>query len=131
MGGLFAVAYILVQRRTQARLRPRALALLVAGAGFLGLFLVPFLKYPANPPAIGHDDTIGERRLLYLIMVVVSVVVLDRGGRWPRASCQPRFGTWNATLLAGAAFVVADRRGHAVLPPLGHLHANVSRFGDR
>src|SRR5262245_14711538 len=58
MGGLFAVAYILVQRRTQGRLRPRVLALLIAGGGFLSLFLVPFLKYPANPPAIGHENTI-------------------------------------------------------------------------
>ena len=88
MGGLFAVAYILVQRRTQTRLRPRVLALLVAGGGFLGLFLVPFLKYPANPPAIGHDYTIGDRSLLYLIMVVVSVGFLIARGRPRRASCR-------------------------------------------
>jgi len=76
MGGLFAVAYILVQRRTQSRLRPRVLALLVAGGAFLSLYLVPFLKYPANPPAIGHGNTIGQRSELYLIMVVLSVAFL-------------------------------------------------------
>src|SRR5262245_52093701 len=48
MGGLFAVAYFIASRNTD--LRPRALALVVAGAGFLGLYLVPFLKYAANPP---------------------------------------------------------------------------------
>ena len=30
--------------------RPRALSLLLAGGMFVALYLVPFLKYPANPP---------------------------------------------------------------------------------
>src|SRR4051794_29994344 len=75
LGGLFAVAYVLLVRRVRA-VSPRALALLLAGGGFLGVFLVPFLKYPANPPAVGHDETIGARTLLYLAMVVVSVAAL-------------------------------------------------------
>src|SRR3954451_7867667 len=41
MGMLFAVAYALCLGRT-GRLRPRTLALLVAGGGFLGVYLVPF-----------------------------------------------------------------------------------------
>jgi predicted cobalt transporter CbtA len=53
MGALFAVAYAVCLGRVGA-LRARSLALLVAGGGFLGMYLVPFLKYPANPPAIGH-----------------------------------------------------------------------------
>src|SRR6185312_16768997 len=48
MGGLFAVVWILLQRRVGDRLRPRAVAALLAGAGFLAVYLVPFLKYPAN-----------------------------------------------------------------------------------
>lgn len=130
MGGLFAVAYILVQRRTQTRLRPRVLALLVAGGGFLGLFLVPFLKYPANPPAIGHDYTIGARSLLYVIMVVVSVGGLIAAVVAAR-KLSPRLGDWNATLLAGAAYVVLIVVAMLILPPVGHLHANVARFGQQ
>ena len=44
-----------VQRPHVGNAAPALLALLVARGGFLGLYLVPFLKYPANPPAIGHD----------------------------------------------------------------------------
>ena len=29
--------------------------------GFIAAFGVPFFVYPANPPAVGNDDTIGER----------------------------------------------------------------------
>jgi hypothetical protein len=74
-GALFAVAYALCLGRT-GRLRPRTLALLVAGGGFLALYLAPFLKYPANPPAIGHEQTIRQRSGLYLLMVGASVLFL-------------------------------------------------------
>jgi hypothetical protein len=60
LGGVFAVAYAFAQGRI-GRLGARATALLVAAAGFVAVELVPFLKYPANPPAIGSADTIGRR----------------------------------------------------------------------
>jgi len=130
MGGLFAVAYILVQRRTQSRLRPRVLALLVAGGAFLSLYLVPFLKYPANPPAIGHGNTIGQRSELYLIMVVLSVAFLI-GAVVLARRLTARLGGWNATLLAGGAYIVVMAVVMVILPPLGHLHANVVRYGQQ
>jgi putative cobalt transporter subunit CbtA len=128
MGGLFAVAYILVQRRTQTQIRPRVLALLLAGAGFLTLYVVPFLKYPANPPAVGHGNTIGQRSELYVILVVLSLAFLI-GGVVLARRLVPRFGTWNATLLAGGAFIVVMAVVVLILPPLGHLHDNVVRYG--
>jgi hypothetical protein len=57
MGALFAVAYALYTGRV-GNVRARTLALLVAGGGFVALYLVPFIKYPANPPSIGHPETI-------------------------------------------------------------------------
>ncbi len=129
MGALFAVAYALCVGRVGA-VRPRTLAVLVATGGFLGFYLVPFLKYPANPPAIGHPDTIGGRSGLYLVMVVCSVVFLV-GAVWLGRRLRDRFGTWNATLLAGAAFVVAIGVVMALLPPLGHLAVNVAQYGEQ
>ena len=76
LGGLFAVAYVLVYRRVQGRMRPRVLAALLAAAGFVGIYLVPYLKYPANPPAIGHPETIKARGFLYLAMVIISLLSL-------------------------------------------------------
>jgi hypothetical protein len=108
---------------------PRNLALLVAGAMFLGTYFLPFLKYPANPPSIGHPDTISARTGLYLLVVVCSLgfglgaVILGR-------RLAPRFGNWNATLLAVGAFIVAIGIVMAVLPSLGHLSANVAEYGS-
>ncbi len=41
----------------------------------LSLYVVPALKYPANPPAVSLDETIRQRTLLYLLMVVLSAAL--------------------------------------------------------
>jgi Probable cobalt transporter subunit (CbtA) len=128
MGALVAVVYAVCWGRIGPA-RPRPLALSIAGGGFLAIYLVPFLKYPANPPSIGQPDTIGARTGLYLLMVVCSVVFLA-GAVWLGHRLGDRFGQWNATLLASAAFVVAIGAVMAVLPPLGHLGDNVASYGD-
>ena len=60
LGGLFALAFAFAYGRV-ARASPRATALWLAAAAFVVVYLVPFLKYPANPPAVGDPDTIGRR----------------------------------------------------------------------
>jgi hypothetical protein len=122
MGALFAVAYAICLGRT-GRIRPRNLALLVAGAGFLGMYLVPFIKYPANPPAIGNGDTIQLRGSFYLLMVACSVLFLILTV-WLGKKLQDRFGTWNATLIAGGVFIVATAIVMLILPSFGELAAN-------
>jgi len=122
MGALFAVAYAICLGRT-GRVRPRSLAVLVAGGGFLSLYLVPFLKYPANPPAIGHDDTIQLRSSFYLLMVACSVLFLILTV-WLGRRLQPRYGTWNAALIAGGVFIVAAGIVMLLLPSFGELAAN-------
>lgn len=117
MGVLFALVYAVCLGRV-GRLRPRPLALLVAAAGFVGLYLAPFLRYPANPPAVGQEDSIAERTSMYLLMVLCSVVFLALAV-WLGQRLRARFGNWNASLLAGAAFVLAIGVVMAVLPSFG------------
>jgi hypothetical protein len=128
MGLLFAVAYAICLGRT-GRLRPRVLALAVAAAGFLGIYLVPFIKYPANPPSIGHPETIRARGGLYLLMVLSSVVLLFLAVLLGKR-LQARFGNGTATLLAGFAFIVVIAIVMAVLPSLGHLAYNQAHYGN-
>lgn len=128
MGVLVAVAYAVCLGRV-GNLRPRTLALLVAAGGLVSVYLVPFIKYPANPPSIGHSDTITDRGGLYLLMVLCSVVFLVLTV-WLGQRLRARWGNWNASLLAGAAFVVSTGIVMAMLPSLGHLAANAQQFGD-
>jgi hypothetical protein len=127
MGALYSVVYLLCLGRV-GRIQPRVLALLVSGGGLLGFYLVPFLKYPANPPAIGHPETIRARGFLYLTMVLCSLVFLLTAV-WAGRRLAPRFGNWNAVLLSALGFAVAIGVVMAVLPSLGELPANVHLYG--
>lgn len=127
MGALLAVVYTVCLGRTGG-VRARSLALLVAAGGFLGLYLLPFLKYPATPPAIGHEETIRARTGLYLIAVVCSLLFLGLAV-WCGQRLRPRFGAWNAALLAGGGCVLALGVVFAVLPSYGELGFNTAHFG--
>jgi predicted cobalt transporter CbtA len=50
----------------------RKKALFLAGIMFVVLFLVPTLKYPANPPGVGNPQTIYYREILYVGFIATS-----------------------------------------------------------
>lgn len=119
IGGMFALAYACVQGRL-GKLGARETAALVALGGFVGAFLIPFLKYPANPPAIGNPDTIGERTVLYFSMVVISLLVLIGSARAGR-QLVPKFGGWNAALIAAGGGLVVIAIAYLVLPTVSEV----------
>ena len=102
MGGLFALVFAAVYGRV-GEAGPARTALWLAGAAFVVVFLVPFLKYPANPPSIGRPETIGERTLLYFTMLAISVLAAIAAVR-TRALLARRLAAGPATLLALVAF---------------------------
>ncbi|MCW8376515.1 CbtA family protein [Streptomyces justiciae] len=118
-GGIAALAYCFALGRI-GRFGPRASALLLAVAGLVAVYVVPFLKYPANPPAVGDPDTLNQRTALFFLMIVLSVlltvgtVILGK-----RLAC--RLGNWNATLAAGAFFVLVVGLAYAFLPSFNEV----------
>jgi putative cobalt transporter subunit CbtA len=123
MGALVAVAYVILHGRFQ--IRPRNLAWLITAFGFLGVYLLPFVKYPANPPSIGHTFTITTRSQLYLVMVASSLVLLGLAAYLARR-LNGRFSPLTATLLSAAAFLVVFGVLIGLLPSLGDLSANTA-----
>lgn len=68
-GLLFSVVFWTLRRSRPDPFR-RAL---VAGAVLAGaLTVAPWLKYPPNPPAVGDPDTLAQRQLLYLLVIVLA-----------------------------------------------------------
>jgi predicted cobalt transporter CbtA len=116
MGALFAVAYTVAYGRV-GNLSPRPLSVLLAGGMFLSLYVIPFLKYPANPPAVSLDETIRQRTLLYLMIVVLSVVLLA-AAVWLGRNLMERYGAWSATLIAVSAYVVSVAIVMLLLPTI-------------
>lgn len=127
MGLLVAVAYLALHGRF--RVRPRVVAFTVGAIGFLGVFLLPFVKYPANPPAIGHDFTIGARSGLYLLMVAVSLVLLV-AAVYAARHLASRLGWTRAVVLSFVGFLVIYGIVIGVLPSLGNLSANTDVAGE-
>jgi hypothetical protein len=127
MGALVAVAYALCLGRT-GKVRARPLALLVTAAGFLTVFAIPFAKYPTSPPAASTDDTIHDRGTLFLCVLGVAVLGMVAAVIVGQA-LKPRFGTWNASVIAGLGYLAAIVVLFLALPPLGHLATNVAETG--
>src|SRR6516225_2818670 len=114
MGALFAVLFCVVYPRATS-VGPRSLSLLLAAAACGAVYLVPCVKYPPNPPAVGQADTIRARTGWYLVMVLASVV-LAIAAVWLARRLAARFGAWNGRLLATAIYLVAIAAVMALLP---------------
>ena len=74
-GGLFALAFALTYGR-MGDFGPRTTAALLAISGIVALYIVPNLKYPANPPSVGDPETIGMRTGLYFSMMALSLAAM-------------------------------------------------------
>ncbi|WRZ95285.1 CbtA family protein [Streptomyces sp. NBC_01007] len=118
-GGIAALAYCFALGRV-GRFSARATALLLSGTALLAVYVVPFLKYPANPPSVGDPDTIGKRTTLYFLMMVLSVL-LAVGATILGKRLAPRLGTWYATVSAVAAFAVLIGLAYEFLPVINEV----------
>jgi predicted cobalt transporter CbtA len=114
MGVLFAVAFAVIYGRVGS-VGPRALSVLMAAGAFGAVYLVPFLKYPPNPPAVGREETIGDRTGWYLVMVLVSVA-LAIAAVWLGRHLVARLGAWSAALTAAGVYIAAVAVAMLVLP---------------
>lgn len=47
-------------------------ALVLAGLMWFTLYVIPFLKYPANPPTVGDPETVILREVLYIAFIAIS-----------------------------------------------------------
>jgi hypothetical protein len=114
LGGLFSLVFAWAYGRIGA-LGPRLTAAVLALGAYLTITLVPFTKYPANPPTVGNPDTIDRRTVLFVAMICISILALVAAARI-RRTLLPRLGAWNAAILAGAAFVAVVATAELILP---------------
>jgi predicted cobalt transporter CbtA len=119
MGGLFAIAFAFLYVRV-GDVNPRLLALLLAGAAFAALYYVPSLKYPASPPAVGDDATIGYRTGLYFLMLLISLGGLTFAVAAGRRLAL-RLGGLQATLAGAGIFIAIIVIAELVLPDIDEV----------
>lgn len=71
IGSLFGIVFAFTHNSVPGSNNKKK-ALIVAGIMWFVLFLIPALKYPANPPAVGDPETIYYRQSLYVAFLVIS-----------------------------------------------------------
>lgn len=119
-GGLFALAFAFAYGRMG--LDARATAALLAVLAFVALYLMPNLKYPANPPSVGAPETIGIRTALYFAMMAISLAAMVAVAMLRRLLAA-RLDRWNATIVAVIVYLAAVALAALVLPAVDEVPA--------
>jgi hypothetical protein len=118
-GGLFALVFAAAYGRI-GTMTARGTAAVLGLLSFVGVYLVPILKYPANPPAVGDPNTIGRRTALFLVMMLLSIAAIVIAVA-VRKRLAYRFGEWNATLMAAGGYIVAMALCFVLLPGVNEV----------
>jgi hypothetical protein len=124
IGGIFALVFAFAHGRL-GQFGPRGTAALIALGAFVALALVPWLKYPANPPSVGSAETIGPRTALYFSFMAISLAALAVSV-WLSQGWRARLGAWNAGLAGAALFIVIVSVSGLVLPAVDEVPAGFS-----
>ncbi|CAB3727648.1 CbtA family protein [Paraburkholderia rhynchosiae] len=102
-GGLFSLVFAYAYGRVGA-MSARALSAWLALGAFVALVIVPNIKYPANPPAVGDPETIGTRTGLFFLMIAISLTALVFSVKVRRRAAL-KLGAWNGSIVAGLVFI--------------------------
>ena len=106
LGVIFSVVLAAVGPRLAAP-TPMAASVRLGFFGFVAVVLVPFLKYPANPPAVGDPATVNERTALYFAVLGLSILLTWAVWRFHRGvELAPVAKVWATAALYGAGLLV-------------------------
>lgn len=119
LGGLFALVFAWAYGRVGSR-SVRLTSAAVALAAFVTVTVVPFTKYPANPPAVSNPDTLDQRTVLFVAMIAISIAAFVAAIRI-RRQLIARLGPWNASIAAAGAFIVLIVVAQLLLPPVHEM----------
>jgi hypothetical protein len=133
LGGIYALVFAFAYGRV-GRATPRATAYWLAGAALVVLFIVPFVKYPANPPSVGDPSTIDRRTTLYATMFAISVLAAIAAARL-RPVLREHLDGHAATKLSVLAYLVVVIAAGLALPgvhevPAGFPATTLWRFRE-
>ena len=71
MGSLFGIVYALSRNSLPGK-NDVTKSVILAGIMWLTIYIIPFLKYPANPPTVGDGETVMLRAILYVSFIALS-----------------------------------------------------------
>jgi predicted cobalt transporter CbtA len=122
VGGIFSLIFAGAYGRIGA-VGPRSLALLLALGAFVAIGLVPALKYPPTPPAVGQHETVGFRTAAYFAMIGFSLIALIISVKIGKG-ISAQTGAFNGFLVAAASYILLVALCQFALPPINEVPAD-------
>jgi hypothetical protein len=119
LGGLFAILFAGLHGRV-GPVPPRMLALWLALAAFVVVVLVPAIKYPPTPPAVGLHETVRLRTAAYFAMLALSVAAAVIAGR-TYGALAVRVAAPDRWLIAAGGYVAIVAAGQLLLPSIDEV----------
>ncbi|MEV0902538.1 CbtA family protein [Actinoplanes sp. NPDC049802] len=119
LGGILATAYTILRRHLHTGSDTTA-ALGLTAAALTGIVLVPYLKYPPNPPAVGDPATINQRTAAYLAALTLGLVAVWAAVLAARTQTHP----WARATAATGAFLTVVTIAHTLLPTFDEVPAD-------
>lgn len=116
VGAMFGFAFASLRDRMAAP-DDWTRSLRLSAALFAGLFFLPFLKYPADPPGTGDPSNIGVRTVVYLVTVAVCVAAVFVAWNVARTLREGGTGTAARQALVGAGLVAVLAAFFLAMPP--------------
>jgi predicted cobalt transporter CbtA len=112
LGALVGIVFVYTRNRLPGSNNQKK-ALILTGLMFFVLFLIPALKYPPNPPAVGNPDTIYYRETLYIAILAISGF-----GALGLALFYRKLGDKQSKkIIVPVIYVVVIASAFAILPP--------------
>lgn len=119
VGGIFSLVFAAAYGRI-GMIGPRTLSLLLAIAAFFAVALVPALKYPPTPPAVGLHETVGFRTAAFFAAIGLSLAALAIAFSLGRGLAE-KFGGFNGSIGTVVIYVVTVFVAQAVLPEINEV----------
>ena len=120
MGGITALAAAFALGRIGS-LKPTQTTALAAFLGFVAVGLVPFLKYPATPPAVGSGETVADRTTLYFVFLAISVVAIVLEATVASRLLRRGSSVYAATVVPAIGFVVVVGTAASLMPTVNEV----------
>lgn len=108
VGVIFAVVFARLRDRLTGR-GDLGRSLVLATVGFGAVTLLPAVKIPANPPAVGDPATVGRRTTLYAVVLLLGVaiaVVVPMLDRWLASRVPVPSTRWAIDVVATVVLLV-------------------------
>ena len=119
LGGIFALVFASLTGRVLHG-GARAGSAWLAFAGFVTIALIPALKYPPNPPAVGFHETIQLRTATFFACIALSIALASAAMMLARR-LQPRLGRFDARLVALGGYGIAVTLVALALPVINEV----------